>query len=265
MHTLSQLPNKRLIAQSFSKAASTYDSVAHLQRLVGEQLLSRLPEKHIQHWLDLGCGTGFFSRALQQRYPQATGTCVDIAQGMLRHAKQHSSADFYLAGDAEQLPLASNSQDLIFSSLALQWCTDFPLVLQEAQRVLRRNGILAFVSLCDGTLAELKHSWAQVDEGVHVNSFRPFAEYEKHCINSGLAISQLAPVRQVLHYHSLRQLTHELKNLGAHNLNQGRSHGLTSRQALQQLLASYEQLRQEQGLPATWQLVYGVLIKEDQQ
>jgi malonyl-CoA O-methyltransferase len=38
------LPDKRQVAASFSRAAGTYDSVAELQRDVGSQLLSRLPE-----------------------------------------------------------------------------------------------------------------------------------------------------------------------------------------------------------------------------
>lgn len=37
------LPDKRQVAASFSRAATSYDSVAELQRDVGQQLLGRLP------------------------------------------------------------------------------------------------------------------------------------------------------------------------------------------------------------------------------
>ena len=53
--------------------------------------------------------------------------------------------------------------------------------------------------------------------------------------------------------------THELKSLGAHNLNPGRPEGLTGRARLQGLMAAYEHFRQPQGLPATYQVVYGIL------
>jgi malonyl-CoA O-methyltransferase len=60
----------------------------------------------------------------------------------------------------------------------------------------------------------------------------------------------------------VRSLTHELKALGAHNLNPGRPGGLTGRARMLALLNAYEQFRQPQGLPATYQVVYGVLRKD---
>ena len=62
-------------------------------------------------------------------------------------------------------------------------------------------------------------------------------------------------------YAQVRQLTHELKALGAHNLNPGRPEGLTGKARLQGLMAAYEQFRQPQGLPATYQVVYAMLEK----
>ncbi|MNN92848.1 Malonyl-[acyl-carrier protein] O-methyltransferase [compost metagenome] len=67
----------------------------------------------------------------------------------------------------------------------------------------------------------------------------------------------------MLHYPDLRSLTHELKALGAHNLNPGRPGGLTGRARILALVDAYERFRQPQGLPATYQVVYGVLKKED--
>ncbi|MNJ78248.1 Malonyl-[acyl-carrier protein] O-methyltransferase [compost metagenome] len=65
----------------------------------------------------------------------------------------------------------------------------------------------------------------------------------------------------MLHYPDVRSLTHELKALGAHNLNPGRPSGLTGRARMQGLLQAYEAFRQPAGLPATYQVVYGVLRK----
>ena len=59
----------------------------------------------------------------------------------------------------------------------------------------------------------------------------------------------------------VRSLTHELKALGAHNLNPGRPGGLTGRARIVALVEAYEQFRQSQGLPATYQVVYAVLEK----
>ena len=256
------LPDKRQVAASFSRAAASYDAVAELQRHVGTQLLARLPVSLQPHrWLDLGSGTGYFTRALGERYGQETGLAVDIAEGMLRHARPQGGAAHFIAGDAEALPLQAASVDLLFSSLALQWCADFPRVLSEAQRVLRPGGVLAFSSLCVGTLQELRDSWQAVDGFVHVNRFRRFEDYQQCCAASGMQVLSLQRQAQTLHFPDLRSLTTSLKDLGAHNLNPGRPGGLTGRARIRALVEAYERWRQPAGLPATYQVVYGVLQK----
>jgi len=256
------LPGKRQVAASFSRAAASYDSVAELQRAVGQQLLSRLPADWTPgRWLDLGCGTGHFSRALGERFAGSQGLAVDIAEGMLQHARPLGGAEYFIAGDAERLPLQAASCELIFSSLAVQWCADFAAVLSEARRVLKPGGVLAFASLCVGTLQELRDSWGQVDGQVHVNRFRAFERYGQLCDASGLRVRSLERVPHVLHYPDVRSLTHELKALGAHNLNPGRPGGLTGRARIAGLVAAYEGFRQAKGLPATYQVVHAVLEK----
>src|SRR5690554_3663028 len=84
--------DKRLIAESFSRAAVTYDQAAALQRTVGSNLLERVPADSAPvDIIDLGCGTGYFSRALAARFQQPV-IGLDLAEGMLRHARQLSPA-----------------------------------------------------------------------------------------------------------------------------------------------------------------------------
>ena len=170
-------------------------------------------------------------------------------------------AQHFIAGDAERLPLQAASCGLIFSSLAVQWCADFTAVLSEAYRVLQPGGVLAFASLCVGTLDELRESWRAADGLVHVNRFRTFEAYQQLCAASGFQVLSLERRAHVLHYPDVRSLTHELKALGAHNLNPGRPGGLTGRARVVALIDAYEQFRQAQGLPATYQVVYAVLEK----
>ena len=259
--TQRHLPDKRQVAASFSKAAASYDSVADLQRAVGRELMSRLPDIAPARWLDLGSGTGYFSRVLEKRFPDSQGIALDIAEGMLRHARLVGCAQHYVAGDAENLPLRGASVELMFSSLAVQWCSDFAAVLSEANRVLQPGGVFGFASLCVGTLYELRDSWQAVDGMVHVNRFREFDDYQRLCAASGLKVRSLDVLPHVLHYPDVRSLTHELKALGAHNINPGRPGGLTGRARIQALIEAYEAFRQEKGLPATYQVVYAVLEK----
>ncbi|MDB6048681.1 MAG: bioC [Pseudomonas sp.] len=256
------LPDKRQVAASFSRAAASYDSVAELQRAVGSELLGRLPvQLNPVRWLDLGSGTGYFSRILAEKFATREGIALDIAEGMLRHARPLGGAEHFVAGDAEHLPLADHSCGLIFSSLAVQWCADFAAVLGEARRVLEPGGVLAFASLCVGTLYELRDSWQAVDGMVHVNRFRHFEDYQRLCAASGFYVRSLEFQPHVLHYPDVRSLTHELKALGAHNINPGRPGGLTGRARITGLIDAYEQFRDSEGLPATYQVVYAVLEK----
>ena len=262
--------HKQHVAAAFSRAASTYDSVAEFQRAVGTRLLSLLPQQQTksvteqpQHWLDIGCGTGYFCQQLEQRWPSAQGIGLDLAEGMLDVSRQRCPELSYICADAEYLPLADNSQDLIFSSLALQWCSDFSGVLSEIKRVLKPGGVLLFSSLADGSLFELRNSWQAVDHAPHVNQFRPLSLYQDLATNSGLTVLDVHCHTHTYYYAKVRELTHELKHLGADHVQAGRAPGLVSRQGFQRLLNAYEGYRQPQGLPATWRVVYGVLGKED--
>jgi len=265
------VPDKRLIAASFSRAAITYDSAAELQRSVGAGLLNLLhchrplAEEKLEargHWLDIGCGSGYFTRKLAQCYPNAAGTALDIAQGMLHHARKQGGATHWIAGDAENLPFAAESFDLLFSNLCLQWCANLEQVLHEARRVLRPGGLFAFTSLASGTLGELHQAWQSVDNFTHVNRFRPFADYQKQCAESALKRHHLTCRAELRNYRELRQLALELKALGAHNLSPDRPPGLGGRARLAAMTRAYQQKQTDQGLPATWQVVYALLSKE---
>ncbi len=171
-------------------------------------------------------------------------------------------ASHFIGGDAERLPLRDGSCDLLFSSLAIQWCADLPAVLAEARRVLRPGGVLAFSSLCVGTLGELRDSWRVVDGFVHVNRFRAFADYLQHAAGSGLLPLTLRHEDRLLHFPDLRSLTHELTGAGraqpqpraARRPDRAPAHPRAGRR-----LRAFPPAR---GLPATYRVVFGVLRKD---
>ncbi|AZS50256.1 malonyl-[acyl-carrier protein] O-methyltransferase BioC [Entomomonas moraniae] len=255
-------PCKSTIALSFSKAAVSYDQSAALQRKIGDTLLVGLcPTQAVDTLLDLGCGTGYFSKVLKKRFPQSILIGADLAEGMLQQAKNTVNDALWVAGDAEILPFQSNSVDVVFSNLALQWCHDFSKVLDEVYRILRPGGFFLFTTLCHGTLQELKHSWQAVDNHIHVNQFMGFAEYMTLLNNSHFSIDACCCHPEVAYYPTLTALMADLKGIGAHNINPNRSKGLTTRQQIAHLIKAYEQYRDERGLPSTYQVLYGYLSK----
>ena len=164
-------------------------------------------------------------------------------------------------GDAEALPLASNTVDLVFSSLAVQWCYRPEHLFAELARVLRPGGQCVFTSLGPDTLCELRAAWAAVDTHQHVNSFLPCAELAS-AVDRVPGVQLALATRQFrMEYLRVRDLLAELKTLGAHNMNADRPSGLTSRGALQGMLQAYETWRDDGVLPATYDVIFGVLEK----
>lgn len=255
--------DKQQVAQSFSRAANSYDHMAGLQRRVGHRLLARSGEDIYGRVLDLGCGTGYFTTEIVMMPGVQQVFSLDIAQGMLQVAQQQRDheAIHWLCGDAEQLPLADESVNCIFSSLAFQWCENTELLVAELARVLRPGGLLMFATTGPDTLYELRQAWAAVDDYVHVNPFLPHYQLQRMfapCFKEqGLYEEHIQ-----LSYLNVRALMRELKGIGAHNLNPGRPDGLTGRRRLQALTQAYEMFRGKDGvLPASYQIFYGIYRK----
>lgn len=257
------LIDKTRLADAFSKAAPSYDQAARLQREVGRTLLAQLPVSAPARLLDLGCGTGYFTAQLGQRYPQAAITGLDIAPGMLAFARQllPDLPIQWLCADAEQLPLNQHSYGLIFSSLAIQWCENLPALWAGIAHTLEQGAAAHIATLGPQTLRELRSAWAQVDHYRHVNQFASLASIQAS-LPAHLQLEQVKRELKVLPYTSLRQLTQELKSLGAYNINADRAAGLTTPAKLRLLQQAYECYRQPDGtLPASYEVLYLTLRK----
>lgn len=249
--------DKKAVAQSFSRAAERYDDVAHLQRQVGAQLLSHIPRPQAyQNALDIGCGTGQLTRQLRQVARHVTA--LDVAPGMLAFARAHhgDAIDEFVCADADALPFANNHFDLVFSNFALQWCASLPLLLQRLYQQMRPDAVLAFSIPGERTLWELKQSWQLADPfHVHVNGFLTQQEISAAVADAGFQALQQQQMQQTLYYPDARALTAELKTLGAHNVNAGRSTHLTGKQRLVAFIQAYDTLRTGEGLPASWDII----------
>ena len=119
-HDIYQVDKKRVRA-SFDRAAETYDAAAVMQKLVREEMLSRLDLVNLkpQRILDAGCGTGYASQSLLKKYPDTHVISLDFAMSMLRKTRALNASitqrfkrliglnqQTYLCADLEQLPLS---------------------------------------------------------------------------------------------------------------------------------------------------------------
>jgi SAM-dependent methyltransferase len=105
------------------------------------QLLDRFPDA--RSVLEVGCGTGHFTRWLAERGLDAVG--VDISERMLEEARRRGGPR-YLHGDALSLPFADRSIDVTALITTLEFLPDPPRALAEAVRVARQGVLLGVLN-----------------------------------------------------------------------------------------------------------------------
>ena len=233
--------DKRKIRRSFAAAAGRYDDFASLQRKVGMALLEMFPpEPSTGSTLDIGCGTGFFTRELARRN-NGHLLAMDIAMPMLEFCRQKNAAFSvdYLCADAEKLPFAAHGFEWIYSNLAFQWCQDLSAVFADCKRILAMGGQLAFATFGPATLRELKTAWAAVDAYPHVNEFYGVDAIVGFLRQAGFSSICRETVLYQSRYESVQSLMHELKAIGAHNVILERNRKPTTRRQLQRMIESY--------------------------
>jgi malonyl-CoA O-methyltransferase len=238
---------KRAIRAAFSNAALRYDSVAHIQRRIADALLTKCPAT-TGIALDTGSGTGYAMKPL--RTLGASSIALDHAAPMLL-----ASIGVAICGDIEALPVREASIALYYSSLAWQW-TDTTSAIAEAARVLQPGGALAVASLGPRTLKELRQAFRRADDAEHVRQFVPTESYMPQLIAAGFESIEISCSEFVAYAIDFRTLLHDIKTLGAHVVGQPRRRGLFGVQAFRRAESYYCSLREEAGLPLTYEAVF---------
>ena len=147
-------PVKQQVAAHWGRRAAHFDEdFGHsirtpAERAAWDRIIGLVaPPRSPLDALDAGCSTGFLSFELAARGHRVTG--IDFAPAMLAEARRKAAsrgiAIRFEEGDAEQLPFASGSFDLVVSRHVL-WTLPHPeAAIDEWKRVLRPGGRLAVI------------------------------------------------------------------------------------------------------------------------
>lgn len=152
------------IAAKFGASAESYERYAGLQRAIAGRLARLLPELKRPHVLELGCGTGLFSRHLLQRYPDGRFVFTDVAPAMIAACRRNLaplgpvniSYEVMDAGEAG----GHAGLDLIVSSMTLHWLADPIASLERLRRFLAPGGVLLYATLGPDSFAEWRDALA---------------------------------------------------------------------------------------------------------
>ncbi len=144
---LKQAQAKSAIASHFGQAAALYHAKAQMQKDCAKHLLSYLPQPLILppgKILEVGCGTGFITQELVQRFPDRPLEITDLSAEMLQfcqtHLQMHSIIEFrQMDGEviSSETPYA-----MIVSGFTIQWFDDPIATLRNWRSHLQQGGIL---------------------------------------------------------------------------------------------------------------------------
>lgn len=136
-------PTKKLNT-SWGKEAEWYQEVvqdndSYQQQVILPNLIRLMDIQKGEAVLDVGCGTGFFSKAFVEAGAKVTG--VDVGKELLVMAKERVPAATFLVQSAEQMKdVPSNAFAKVVIVLALQNIEQAGSALAEAARVVQREG-----------------------------------------------------------------------------------------------------------------------------
>lgn len=150
---------ERIITR-FSRALDSYDSQADAQRQISRKLtgiLSRHTGMHFQRALEIGCGTGGFTRLLKESCVIDEWYLNDLCEGCREKVTELFSGypPFFIAGNAEEIAFPGRF-DLIASASAFQWMKEPILFLNKLAGMLSPSGTLLFNTFTPDNLPEIK-------------------------------------------------------------------------------------------------------------
>lgn len=113
----------------------------------GLDLMARIPDLPARRIVDLGCGTGFLTARLAERWPEARITGLDSSPEMLADAARDLPRRDWPRLDWRQADIADWQApapvDLIYSNAALHWLDGHPALFPHLLRQLAAGGVLA--------------------------------------------------------------------------------------------------------------------------
>ena len=231
--------DKDLISKRFSKAVGTYDGAAAVQDAIAERMVSLLQyhdgrrgtaadgRNAVGKVLEIGCGTGLFTRKFLKAYSPERMWLNDICQDyeeslsdilckgkgdtVCPESVPGTGTDMgggfvFLPGDAESLDLPQGL-DMVVSCSAFQWFHDMPAFLRKASDALNEGGILAFSTFGPDNLREIS---ALEGVSLHYLSLAGI----KSMIPEGMEILCAEECRQVRYFSSAMSVLRHLKDTG---------------------------------------------------
>jgi cyclopropane-fatty-acyl-phospholipid synthase len=143
---------KAAVEKNFDQSADAYDrfeDTHHLFETLVRRQLELIEPSRPERMLDVGCGTGISTLALQQAMAGRSPNiyAIDISERMLMRARERCKSlpgVYFIRGDAENLSAYFNeSFDAIFYTASIFLLPGFAESLRQARQLLVPGGVLS--------------------------------------------------------------------------------------------------------------------------
>ncbi|NIQ02390.1 MAG: methyltransferase domain-containing protein [Nitrospinaceae bacterium] len=235
------------VIASFSKHVKTYDRHAQLQRSMAERLASLIPHPVPKTLLEIGCGTGVFTRHLLARNP-STIYLNDIAPLMIDYLKSHIALPpqtRFLSGNAETLPIPK--VNLITGNAVFQWFQNPEDTVKKYYRSLKHPGFLAFSTFGPKTLQEFRDTAGFSGPTTLLSQH----QLKKMLTGAGFHLLQFQTETRQIFFDNTHNLIKNLQQIGAAPLR------MFKPGELKRLIRDYDRnFGTPQGVYTNWELFY---------
>ncbi len=216
--TMSSRQDKETISRKFSRAAATYDKYADVQKESATRLAELLPQIKLDRILEIGCGTGNYTKLLHEKYPVTEISALDFSMEMVEQARkkiQNKQVNFFCL-DGEKYLAEEKKFDLITSNGALQWFIRPYAAFTRIGRRLTENGWFICAIFGPETLVELQNAFNDVlgrRIKLAASSFLTREQLQNSLVDifDRVEIDELRLIRR---YDSLFELLHHLRKTG---------------------------------------------------
>ncbi len=241
------------VIESFSKHVKTYDRHAQLQRSMAERLAALIPHPFPHKTLEIGCGTGGFTRHLLARSP-STLILNDIASPMIEHLKNHLEVPTqtkFLVGNAERMQIPKVK--LIAGNAVFQWFRNPEKTLPRFYSGLEKDGYLAFSTFGPKTLQEFRDT-AEFQGPTTLLSQK---RWKILLTQAGFELLTFESETRQIFFPDTRSLIRNLQQIGAAPLR------IFKPGELKQLIREYDRnYSSPQGVYTNWELFYFFAAKK---
>jgi len=201
---------------NFSRAAGSYDANARVQALAARELLSRSRGDASDRILELGCGTGLYTRMLLESFPNAAIRAIDASEKMVAVAREQITSPRVSFSCADAETFTTGSYHLMTSNASLHWFRDLAGTLVNLQAMLDDGGVLTFSYFGPNTYRELQESLRQVvgpSVALTCSSFLSVAEITG-LLDGVFRTCRVEKLECQEHFDSLRDLLSNIKLTG---------------------------------------------------